>query len=237
MPSLTRLAQPMTQHNFVPDTTSPPGTTSHSDTTSAPGSHSACPVLVLYYSAKGHTQQLAQQVARGVNSVPGCEAWVRTVPRVVDVAGLQSQESAIPESGPPYCSLQDLALCQGLVLGSPTRFGNMAAPLKYFWDGTSAEWLNGSLIGKPAGVFTASHSLHGGQESTLLSMYLPLLHHGMIIAGIPYSEAALAETQGGGSPYGAGHVESAGAGLSAAENRLCQALGSRIARLALRLRD
>lgn len=196
-------------------------------------------ILILYYSANGATAMLAKSIARGVNSVEGACAILRTVPRVQTTT--EQSDPAVPSHGAPYCSLEDLSTCDGLILGSPTRFGNMAAPLKYFWDTTATEWLNGSLIDKPAGVFTSSSSMHGGQESTLLSMMLPLLHHGMIISGIPYSEQAIHHTQGGGGPYGASHVQSANQKdnapmtLSNDEASSCQALGKRIATLAIKL--
>jgi len=194
-------------------------------------------VLVLYYSRHGATAELARHVARGVESVRGIEARVRTVPPVAAVT--QIAQPPVPDSGAPYCEEADLAGCAGLVLGSPTRFGNMAAPLKAFLDSTSGLWLAGGLIGKPAGVFTSTGSLHGGQESTLLTMMLPLLHHGMVIAGIPYSEAALSTTSGGGTPYGASHVAGTGTTplpLRAEERALAEALGARLARLAVQLR-
>jgi|TARA_B110000971_G_scaffold70551_1_gene72317 NAD(P)H dehydrogenase (quinone) len=187
-------------------------------------------VLVLYYSRNGHVKMLADQIALGVESA-GMEARLRTVPAISTVC--EVSESDIPDQGDIYCSQQDLADCSGLLLGSPTRFGNMAAPLKYFIDGTAGLWMNGGLIDKPAGVFSSTSSLHGGQESTLLSMMLPLLHHGMLVAGIPYSEASLTATKTGGTPYGATHVE--GDRLSDDEIRLCQAQGKRIAELATRL--
>ena len=187
-------------------------------------------VLVLYYSRNGHVKMLADQIALGVER-GGMEARLRTVPAISTVC--EVSESDIPEQGDIYCSQQDLADCSGLLLGSPTRFGNMAAPLKYFIDGTAGLWMNGSLIDKPAGVFSSTSSLHGGQESTLLSMMLPLLHHGMLVAGIPYSEASLTATKTGGTPYGATHVE--GDRLSDDEIRLCQAQGKRVAELATRL--
>lgn len=187
-------------------------------------------VLVLYYSRNGHVKMLADQIALGVESA-GMEARLRTVPAISTVC--EVSESDIPDQGDIYCSQQDLADCSGLLLGSPTRFGNMAAPLKYFIDGTAGLWMNGALIDKPAGVFSSTSSLHGGQESTLLSMMLPLLHHGMLVAGIPYSEASLTATKTGGTPYGATHVE--GDRLSDDEIRLCQAQGTRIAELATRL--
>lgn len=191
-------------------------------------------ILVLYYSRSGATAQMAQQIARGIES-QNIEARLRTVPAVSTV--VEARESAIPATGALYCSADDLKHCSGLVLGSPTRFGNMAAPLKYFIDSTSSHWLNGDLIDKPAAVFTSSSSLHGGQESTLLSMMLPLLHQGMVIAGLPYSESALSHTQTGGTPYGASHTAGAQSDreLSNDEITLCQALGARIATLATAL--
>ena len=193
-------------------------------------------ILVLYYSLNGATALLAKHIARGINTIEGAKALLRTVPKVH--VATQATEPQIPDSGAPYCSSEDLQHCDGLIMGSPTRFGNMAAPLKYFWDGTSSEWLNGALINKPAAVFTSSSSLHGGQESTLLSMYLPLLHHGMIIAGIPYSESAIHETKTGGGPYGASHVSTNGEAemLSEHEQAACLALGKRIATIALQLK-
>jgi len=189
-------------------------------------------VLILYYSRQGATATMAQHVARGVELVPGVAARVRTVPAVS--ATSEQTEEDIPATGPLYCELADLRACAGLVLGSPTRFGNMAAPLKYFLDQTSALWLSGAMIDKPAGVFTSTSSLHGGQESTLLSMLLPLLHHGMIIAGLPYSEAGLMSTSSGGTPYGATHWAGADnqRAVDDVEAALCRALGQRVARLA-----
>jgi len=192
-------------------------------------------ILVLYYSRSGATAELARQVCRGVESVPGASARLRTVAPV----SAESEEAPkpVPASGAPYATLADLREADGLVLGSPTRFGNMAAPLKHFLDGTGALWLSGALAGKPAGVFTSTQTLHGGQETTLLSMMLPLLHHGMYLVGLPYTERALNETQRGGTPYGASHV-SGGATqgvLNADEKELAQALGRRVAALALRL--
>ena len=188
-------------------------------------------VLILYYSRGGATAQMAQQVARGVETVPGLGARVRTVPAVS--ANTEQLEDDIPEDGPLYCEENDLRNCRGLVLGSPTRFGNMAAPLKYFIDGTSGLWLSGAMIDKPAGVFTSTSSLHGGQETTLLSMMLPLLHHGMVIAGLPYSEAGLMTAESGGTPYGASHWAGVGNDrpVDDSESALCRALGQRIARL------
>jgi NAD(P)H dehydrogenase (quinone) len=189
-------------------------------------------ILVLYYSRHGNVAAMAQYIARGVEQVPGMHARVRTVPTVSPTC--EATTDPIPQTGAPYVTLDDLAECQGLLLGSPTRFGNMAAPLKHFFDETAPLWMKGSLVGKPAGLFTSTGSLHGGQETTLMSMMLPLLHHGMIIAGIPYTEKDLLSTQSGGTPYGATHV--AGADnqqpLTDAEKRLCAALGKRVAMLA-----
>ncbi|HEX5362139.1 MAG TPA: NAD(P)H:quinone oxidoreductase [Fluviicoccus sp.] len=185
-------------------------------------------VLVLYYSRHGSTRQLAKLIARGVESA-GMRARLRTVPAVSTVC--EAAEAAIPESGDLYCSTDDLAGCAGLALGSPTRFGNMAAPLKYFLDGTSDLWLSGALCDKPAAVFTSTSSLHGGQESTLLSMMLPLLHHGMVMLGIPYREAALNTTSAGGTPYGASHWAGSDGSrpITSDEQALCLALGKRLA--------
>ncbi|MDG2018831.1 MAG: NAD(P)H:quinone oxidoreductase [Porticoccaceae bacterium] len=189
-------------------------------------------VLILYYSRHGHVKMLAEQIAQGVE-LAGIEARLRTVPSVSAVC--ESTEQSIPETGDIYCTEDDLANCSGLLIGSPTRFGNMAAPLKYFLDGTGSLWASGALIGKPAGAFTSSSSIHGGQESTLLSMMMPLMHHGMLIAGIPYSESALTSTQKGGTPYGASHVESDS--LTNDEQKLCQAQGKRLAKLAMKLKN
>jgi NAD(P)H dehydrogenase (quinone) len=191
-------------------------------------------VLILYYSHYGATAEMARQVARGVEE-GGCEARLRTVPRVS--ADHEATAPPVPERGAPYVTLDDLADCAGLAIGSPTRFGNMSASLKYFLDGTSGLWMKGALIGKPAGVFTSTSSLHGGQESTLLSMMLPLLHHGMLITGLPYSEPELALTTDGGTPYGPSHLAGIDNGrpISETEKRLCQALGRRLADLAGRL--
>ncbi|MGI9259714.1 MAG: NAD(P)H:quinone oxidoreductase [Gammaproteobacteria bacterium] len=192
-------------------------------------------VLVLYYSLKGQTAALARCAARGIESA-GAEAVVRTVPKVS--AATEATEAPVPEDGPPYASLDDLERCDGLLLGSPTRFGNMAAPLKYFLDGTSALWLNGTLADRPAGVFTSTSSLHGGQESTLLTMVLPLIHHGMLWTGIPYTDKAIRETRTGGGPYGASHLATSwNETLSDHERALAQALGRRVALLAQRLRE
>jgi NAD(P)H dehydrogenase (quinone) len=178
---------------------------------------------------------MAQRISRGVESVPGMCARVRTVPPVSTVC--EAVEDTIPSSGPPYVTLDDLRECAGVVLGSPTRFGNMAAPLKYFFDSTGSLWLSGALAGKPAGVFTSTSSLHGGQETTLLSMMIPLLHHGMIVVGLPYTEADLLTTASGGSPYGPGHWAGSDGRrpLSEEEKRLCIALGRRVAEIARRL--
>ncbi|MCX7210331.1 MAG: NAD(P)H:quinone oxidoreductase [Burkholderiales bacterium] len=187
------------------------------------------PILVLYYSRHGATRKLAECIAQGIESVSGCEARLRTVPQISTVT--EATEAQIPASGAPYVELQDLDECQGLALGSPTRFGNMAAPLKYFLDGTSAQWLSGALSGKPACVFTSTGSLHGGQESTLLTMMLPLLHHGMLIMGLPYTEKNLMTTHSGGSPYGATHWSGIGGDLVMTEEtrELAIALGKRLA--------
>lgn len=192
-------------------------------------------VLIVYYSRHGATAQMANLVARGVESVDGMKAMVRTVPAVSTVS--EAVEPPVPNAGAPYATLEDLEHCSGLILGSPTRFGNMAAPLKYFLDSTSSLWLSGKLVGVPAGVFTSTSSLHGGQEATLLSMMLPLLHHGAIIAGIPYTESALIETQSGGTPYGPSHHAGINGKLEISEHekKLCQALGKRIAGIAVRL--
>ena len=192
-------------------------------------------VLVLYYSQHGSVEAMAEQLSRGVERVAGIEARLRTVPSVS--ADTTPTQKDIPDSGPIFCSEEDLRNCAGLLLGSPVRFGNMAAALKYFIDGTSNLWLTGELVNKPAAVFTSSTSLHGGQESTLLSMMNPLLHHGMVIAGIPYTEPALANTLTGGTPYGVSHFagKDNNPALSQDEISLCQAQGQRIAELALRL--
>lgn len=192
-------------------------------------------VLILYYSRHGSVAALAQQVARGINSVSGVSARLRTVPPVV--AGTTAPLPAVPGSGPPYATLADLGSCAGLVLGSPTRFGNMAAPLKHFLDSSGSEWLAGALRGKPAGVFTSTNSPHGGQETTLLTMAIPLLHHGMVFVGVPYAEPALVTTRGGGSPYGAGHVASTDTDHepTAEESAIARCLGRRVAGAALRL--
>ena len=192
-------------------------------------------ILILYYSVHGGTRTLAESMAQGVAQVPGALPRVRTVPRVSTVA--EQTAPSIPDDGPPYVELSDLQECAALALGSPTRFGNMAAPLKYFLDQTSALWLSGALAGKPAAVFTSTGTLHGGQESTLLSMMLPLLHHGMLIVGLPYTETGLMTTRGGGTPYGASHHAAPDASLpvSEEEKHLAFALGQRLARVALKL--
>jgi NAD(P)H dehydrogenase (quinone) len=191
-------------------------------------------ILVLYYSRGGRTAALAQQAARGVESGGGV-ARLRTVPPVA--ATTTALAPAIPADGPPYAELADLVECDGLLLGSPTRFGNMAAPLKHFLDSTSELWLGGRLVDKPAAVFTVTSSAHGGQESTLLSMMLPLLHHGMVVVGVPYTETALFTTRTGGSPYGASHLATDwNPGLTRDETTVARALGARVARLASRLR-
>jgi len=192
-------------------------------------------ILILYYSRHGATRKLAELIAQGVAHVPNCEAVLRTVPAVSTVT--EATEPAVPDSGAPYVELTDLEECAALALGSPTRFGNMAAPVKYFLDGTSAQWISGVLAGKPACVFTSTGSLHGGQESTLLSMMLPLLHHGMLIVGLPYTEAALMSTASGGSPYGATHWSGikGDQALSEDTRSLAIALGKRLAHTAARL--
>jgi NAD(P)H dehydrogenase (quinone) len=192
-------------------------------------------ILVLYYSRTGAVRQMAQLVARGVDAVAGTRALLRTVPPVSTVC--EAVEPDVPQQGAPYAELADLQRCAGLALGSPTRFGNMAAPLKYFVDSTSSLWLSCALAGKPAAVFTSTATLHGGQESTLLSMMLPLFHHGMLMLGLPYTETPLSSTQSGGTPYGASHVSGNAAArpLSLEEQRLCVALGRRLADVALKL--
>ena len=194
-------------------------------------------ILVLYYSRHGATASLARQVCRGIESIPGMSARLRTVPPVV--TAISEPQPAVPADGPPYALPEDFAECSGLVMGSPTRFGNMAAALKYFLDGTSALWADGGLAGKPAGVFGGSSSLHGGQESTLLTMMLPLLHHGMLLVGLPNSEPALSETRTGGTPYGATHLTPYGSlpALDGSVRALAQAHGARVAEAALALKD
>ncbi|MGH1539896.1 MAG: NAD(P)H:quinone oxidoreductase [Arenicella sp.] len=194
-------------------------------------------ILVVYHSRLGSVQAMADLISRGVASVTGCEAILRTVPKVAST--IVEPEPAIPASGPPYVTLEELSDCDGLLLGSPTRFGNMSAEMKFFLDSTSKLWMSGALSGKPAAVFSSSSSMHGGQESTLLSMMNPLLHHGMIISGIPYSEPALAKTTTGGTPYGATHVAGSNNNqpISDDEKALCLALGKRVASLAQKLKN
>ncbi len=193
-------------------------------------------ILVLYYSRHGNTRQMARLIARGIEKVTGCEALLRTVPEVS--ADHEATASDIPQDGDPYVSIEELQNCDGLAMGSPTRFGNMAAPLKYFLDQTSAQWLSGALIGKPASVFTSTGSLHGGQETTLMTMMIPLLHHGMVISGIPYSETELLSTTTGGTPYGASHVAGSDSknAISEEEKKLCIAQGQRLAELSTKLK-
>jgi len=192
-------------------------------------------ILVLYYSQRGHVSEMAHKIARGIEEVPHCQAILRTVPNVSTVC--ETVESTIPDQGAPYVTLEELENCHGLALGSPTHFGNMASAMKYFLDQTTSLWFSHALVNKPASVFTATASLHGGQESTLLSMMLPLLHHGMLITGIPYTEADLTTTQTGGTPYGATRVIGAEGKtpFSEEEQRLCRALGKRLAQTASQL--
>ncbi len=192
-------------------------------------------VLVLYYSRHGNTRQMARLIARGIEKVTGCEALLRTVPEIS--ADHEATASDIPLNGDPYVSIDELQNCDGLAMGSPTRFGNMAAPLKYFLDQTSTQWLSGALIDKPASVFTSTGSLHGGQETTLMTMMIPLLHHGMVISGIPYSETELLSTTTGGTPYGASHVAGSDSKnpISDEEKKLCIAQGQRLAELSRKL--
>jgi NAD(P)H dehydrogenase (quinone) len=194
-------------------------------------------ILVLYYSQHGATRQMAQLIARGIERVAGVRARLRTVPKVSTVC--EATEPDIPDGGAPYVELRDLEECIGLALGSPTRFGNMASAMKYFWDGTGGLWMKHTLVGKPAALFTSTGTMHGGQESTLLSMMLPLLHHGMLIVGLPYSEPELSSTQSGGTPYGASHVAGLANDLpvTEAEKKLCLALGRRLAQTALKLSE
>lgn len=193
-------------------------------------------ILVLYYSLNGNTAKMANEVARGVELVEGIEAMVRIVPAVS--AKTESVDPIVPVSGPPFATIDELKNCAGLALGSPTRFGNMSAALKYFLDGTSGLWQSGALINKPAGCFTSTASLHGGQETTILSMQLPLIHHGMIMVGVPYSEVELFATKGGGTPYGPSHMAGSDSNnpLSESEKMICRTLGKRIATIAMKLR-
>ena len=192
-------------------------------------------ILVLYYSQHGSVKEMAHLVARGVEQIASVKARVRTVPKVSTVC--EATEASIPQQGAPYAELKDLEECIGVALGSPTRFGNMAAAMKYFWDGTSNLWMKGALVGKPAALFTSTASMHGGQETTLVSMMLPLLHHGMVIVGLPYSEPELNTTTSGGTPYGASHVSGATSDkpITEEERKLCLALGRRLAETALKL--
>jgi len=192
-------------------------------------------ILVLYYSQHGSLKDMAHLVAHGVEQVTGAKARIRTVPKVSTVC--ETVEPGIPDAGAPYAELSDLEQCAAIALGSPTRFGNMAAAMKYFWDGTSSLWLKGTLAGKPAAVFTSTASMHGGQETTLVSMMLPLLHHGMLIVGLPYTEPELTTTASGGTPYGASHVAGAANDkpITVEERKLCLALGRRLAETALKL--
>ncbi len=194
-------------------------------------------VLVLYHSASGNTQKIAQAIARGVELTEGAEALIRSVPEVSP--NCEATASRVPNHGPPYAEASDLIHCDGLIMGSPSCFGNMSAPLKYFIDQSSSQWLSGNLVGKPAAVFTSSSSLHGGQETVLMSMIIPLLHHGMLITGIPYSVPELSTTTSGGTPYGASHTS----GLTGTnpitpdEQAICRALGKRVAEIAVKLKD
>lgn len=192
-------------------------------------------ILVLYYSQGGAVRDMAQLIARGVESVKGVKARIRTVPKVS--ANCEATEPEVPATGAPYAELKDLQECIGLALGSPTRFGNMAASIKYFLDGTTSLWLKGTLVGKPAAVFTSTGSIHGGQETTLVSMILPLMHHGMIMVGLPYTEPELSSTTSGGTPYGASHVGGVADDrpITEDERKLCIALGKRLAETALKL--
>ena len=192
-------------------------------------------ILVLYYSRYGSVEKMAQLIARGIESVGDIEARIRTVPAVSPV--VEASEPEVPAEGAVYCSEEEFSECAGLALGSPTRFGNMAGAMKHFLDSTGSQWMSGSMIGKPAGVFTSTASLHGGQESTLLSMQIPLMHHGMLITGIPYSETELNSTTSGGTPYGPSHLAGADSKnpISEEEAALCQAFGKRLAELALKL--
>lgn len=190
-------------------------------------------ILVLYYSRQGSVLDMARAVTRGVEEVPGAIARLRTVPPVSAVT--EATAPAVPAEGPPYCELRDLEECAGLALGCPTRFGNMAAPMKYFWDGTSSLWIKGSLVGKPAAVFTSTTSMHGGQETTLISMMLPLFHHGMVLLGLPFTEPELKTTTSGGTPYGASHHAGKGRDVDEVELALCRAMGKRLAQVTIKL--
>jgi len=192
-------------------------------------------ILILYYSLHGATEKMAHYIAQGIESVTGVEACIRTVPKISSTC--EQTEEDIPNTGAPYASLDDLEECSGIALGSPTRFGNMAAPMKYFIDSTASLWLKGKLVGKPAAVFSSTASLHGGQETTLISMMQPLLHHGCIIVGLPYSEPDLTSTTTGGTPYGPTHIAGSNSDkpISAEEKRLCIALGKRLASITLKL--
>ena len=190
-------------------------------------------ILVLYYSRHGAVRNMARAIATGIEEIPGASARLRTVPPVSSAT--EATEPDVPVDGPPYCELRDLEECAGIAMGSPTRFGNMAAPMKYFLDGTSGLWAKGALAGKPAAVFTSTTTLHGGQESTLISMMLPLLHHGMLIVGLPYTEPELTTTTSGGTPYGASHFASGNRAVDDVELRLCRALGRRLAGVAVKL--
>jgi NAD(P)H dehydrogenase (quinone) len=194
-------------------------------------------ILILYYSRHGSVEKMADFIARGVDQVEGMESLIRTVPPVSPVT--KTAEPPVPPKGAPYVTLEDLKQCDGLILGSPTRFGNMAAPMKYFWDTTSSLWLSGELANKPAGVFTSTSSMHGGQETTLVSMMLPLIHHGMIIVGIPFTETELLNTTSGGSPYGASHFAGIDSQfpITESEKICCKALGKRVAAVAKKLED
>ncbi len=192
-------------------------------------------ILILYYSRYGSTAEMANMIARGVEAVPGATAKLRTVPEVSPVC--EATADSIPESGHPYATLDDLRQCDGLALGSPTHFGNMAAPLKYFLDSTSGLWFSGALTGKPAGVFTSTSSMHGGHETTLITMLLPLLHHGMVLVGIPSKEEALMATTAGGTPYGPSFHTGGDKAMIEEEKKLCRAFGARLARVALALRN
>ncbi len=191
-------------------------------------------ILIIYYSRSGSTAEMAQCIARGVELVEGAHARVRTVPEISPVCAAVAD--SVPPSGPPYVTLEELKHCDGLALGSPTHFGNMSAALKHFIDSTSGLWFSGALAGKPAGVFTATSSMHGGQESTLLTMLLPLLHHGMLLVGLPSSETALLETKTGGTPYGPSRLTGTDTEFSEEERSLCRAFGSRLARIAMALK-